>query len=441
MNFVSNVRKSFEWINSNSTKDYINISSNNHLPYHEVTGYFIPTLLNYGFREKAISFAEYLISIQRQDGSWIHSEDNKAYIFDNSQIIDGISEFGKKYDDNIKKSCNWLLSKFVNGKFIDDYNGSIGEHIYPRVVYCLYKCGIKNNEMFKKYIEKDDYLFDTLSHFYGYAFEGVARLNGNCNIFLNQVSQYNGLIPERNGNKSYCFVGLSQIALSLFLIGKFDMGMNVLNFVTKFQKENGGFNGSNGSYFPNDEISWAVKFYLDAFYEGQKLWFKNNINIFSSNFEDGDKDQRYVFIKNNIGDNDKVLEVGCGKGRYINRLNCDRYACDIADASKYINGKFSIGSCLRLPYDDNSFDVVFSSEVLEHSIFPDNAVKELIRVARPGGKVLIIDKDKKVKFTELHFGEEWLDFNSMTNKYDAVIGEIHQSSLAYPFYTAKIIKK
>ena len=39
----------------------------------------------------------------------------------------------------------------------------------------------------------------------------------------------------------------------------------------------------------------------------------------------------------------------------------------------------------RLPYDDESFDVVCSNQVIEHLARTDNFVSEILRVLRPGG--------------------------------------------------------
>jgi len=437
INFVSNIHKATQWINNNSTDHYVHISSVQRKPYYEVSGYYIPTLLNYGFREKAMGFAEHLAAVQLNNGAW-----KPSIVFDVAQIIDGLSEFSNKYSINIERAANWILTKCEDGKFIDPYNGEISDHIYMRLIYCLYKSGIDvkihTDEMLNVYYNENLFKFTSLSHFYAYGFEGSARLGLDCKKFLEEISRYQ-YIPEKSGADTYCFTGLSQVALSLFLIGEYDLGMKYLQFVTGFQKDTGGFLGSNGGYFPKEEISWAVKFYMDAFLEGQKLWFKKNITIFPNKLEYGDKDERFIFIKNNVRETDSVLDVGCGKGRYINNLNCNRFACDIADASKYVNAKFQIGSCLRLPHDNNVFDVVFASEVLEHSIFVDNAIKECLRVLKPGGKLLIIDKDDRINFNNLHFGEKWLNFRKLQREYEAEIADIKQFSV--PFCTAKINKE
>lgn len=44
---------------------------------------------------------------------------------------------------------------------------------------------------------------------------------------------------------------------------------------------------------------------------------------------------------------------------------------------------------LSLPYDDQSFDVVMSAYVLEHLSDPQRALKEMIRVLKPGGMVFL----------------------------------------------------
>jgi len=449
MNFVSNIRKAFNWIHNNSTNQYLYMSSSRHVPYHEVTGYLIPTLRQWGFHDKAKSMADYLASIQKKDGSWemegVGGSDKNSYVFDTAQIVDGLSEYGVKYQDNIDKATTWILSKIdSNGKFSDSYvHPEIKWHVWLRTLYCLNKVGVDVSKYIELYRNNNElYKFDVLSHFYGYGFEAAARLGIECKPFIDEIVHNGGYIPEKKGFSTYCLTGLSQTSLALFLTNNFDLGMKNLEFVTKFQNSSGGFYGSNnGKYFPKEEISWAVKFYLDAFYEAQVSWFKNHIHIFFDSFdEEPQKDTRFAFFQSNINENEKVLDLGCGKGRYINNLKCDRYACDIADASKYINAPFKIGSCYNLPYNDGEFDTIIACECLEHSIFIDNAIAECLRVLKKGGKLLIVDKDKSVNFTGLHFGEEWLDFKYLANKYQAQTNMIVVKNAVYPFFTAKIIK-
>ena len=440
MNFVISSRKAMDWINKYSTKYYVFISDKQQIPYQEVTGYYIPTLLNCGARSKAASFAEYLASSQLENGSW------QSYVFDTAQVIDGLSEFGEKYRRNMDSAYKWIKNSYKDGKFYDPNLGhpNIPEQFNFRVLWPLKKAGY-DISFAKKFIDRQDlYRFESASHFYAYAFEATTRMGLDNTKFLNLIKKYDGKIISRpNTPGEYCFTGLSQVALSLFLCKEFDLGMKVLEFVAQFQNKSGGFYGGTKGcqYFAGEEVSWGVKFYLDAVLEAQNLWFNNHLHLFGERFEGADADSRFVFIKKCIKDTDKVLDAGCGKGRYINRLKCDRYACDIAERSKYINGQFKIGSLLRLPYENDCFDKVIIAESLEHTIFHDNAIEEGLRVLRQGGNLLIIDKDGSTKVDGLHFDEEWIDVKRLIQKYNADIEVLPNIGGGCPFFGAKITKK
>jgi SAM-dependent methyltransferase len=89
-----------------------------------------------------------------------------------------------------------------------------------------------------------------------------------------------------------------------------------------------------------------------------------------------------------------VLDAGCGSGIVVRRFLAKGYAARGIELSEWIvrtqcpdlrqDGIVQIGSLEDLPYRDNSFDLVFSSVVLEH--IPAEAiprvVSELVRVSR-----------------------------------------------------------
>jgi len=93
-----------------------------------------------------------------------------------------------------------------------------------------------------------------------------------------------------------------------------------------------------------------------------------------------------------------LLDGGCGTGWFTKKAverNAIVTSLDIAPKLVEITKKKCPnitgveGSLLELPFDDNSFDYVISSDVIEHTPNPLDAVKELIRVLKPGGKICI----------------------------------------------------
>jgi len=64
-----------------------------------------------------------------------------------------------------------------------------------------------------------------------------------------------------------------------------------------------------------------------------------------------------------------------------------------AEALRIRNVNFRHGSVYELPFEDASFDAVFSHALLEHLSRPQQAVNEFFRVLRPGGAVGVCTPD------------------------------------------------
>ncbi len=103
----------------------------------------------------------------------------------------------------------------------------------------------------------------------------------------------------------------------------------------------------------------------------------------------------------------KVLDVGCGGGRTVSKLcgivgNGKVYGVDYSElcvsksqklnSKNIICGKAKIlkASVSSLPFEDNSFDSVTAVET--YYFWPDkqNDLKEILRVLKPGGKILMV---------------------------------------------------
>ncbi|MDQ2980918.1 MAG: class I SAM-dependent methyltransferase [Actinomycetota bacterium] len=59
---------------------------------------------------------------------------------------------------------------------------------------------------------------------------------------------------------------------------------------------------------------------------------------------------------------------------------------------RFPNVTFVEGDATRLPFEDGAFDLAGSLRTLHHIARPELAVAELVRVTRPGGRVLVIDQ-------------------------------------------------
>jgi SAM-dependent methyltransferase len=88
----------------------------------------------------------------------------------------------------------------------------------------------------------------------------------------------------------------------------------------------------------------------------------------------------------------QLLDVGCGSKPYRNLfVNVDRYIGLEFDtpesrAAGYADF-FYDGN--HFPFDNASFDVVVSNQVLEHVFNPEEFLNEIFRILKPEGKVLL----------------------------------------------------
>ncbi|QQS19181.1 class I SAM-dependent methyltransferase [Candidatus Saccharibacteria bacterium] len=101
----------------------------------------------------------------------------------------------------------------------------------------------------------------------------------------------------------------------------------------------------------------------------------------------------------------RVLDAGCGQGRASLRLaekhharisGIDLVPRSIALAKRLGRNKnvdFQIADYNSLPFEDETFDVVFTCmrETFTHSSNPEATIREFLRVLKPGGRIAIFD--------------------------------------------------
>lgn len=106
---------------------------------------------------------------------------------------------------------------------------------------------------------------------------------------------------------------------------------------------------------------------------------------------------------------DRFLDVGCGEGRHtigayltadVDAVGVDLCEKDLQTAEEraedFVDKEntnksltFKVANALELPFEDNSFDKVICSEVLEHIPDYQGVLKEIDRVLKPNGVLAV----------------------------------------------------
>jgi len=125
-------------------------------------------------------------------------------------------------------------------------------------------------------------------------------------------------------------------------------------------------------------------------------------NAYKDNLLSKSEQKRINFFLSKIPICDRVLDLGCADGRIIDRFNAD-YKIGVDFAIKLLRNvktKVYASNVSDLPFDDNSFDVVISSEVLEHLDAKTfhKALKEMNRVS---SKYIIISVPYREQLIQL----------------------------------------
>jgi ubiquinone/menaquinone biosynthesis C-methylase UbiE len=114
---------------------------------------------------------------------------------------------------------------------------------------------------------------------------------------------------------------------------------------------------------------------------------------------------RILLEMSGVDHDDEVLDVACGPGMV---------ACEFAQQAKHVTGiditpamiaqaqkrqreqeltnlDWAVGEAVPLPYGDNRFSLVITRYSFHHLLSPEKALAEMIRVCKPGGRVLVAD--------------------------------------------------
>ncbi len=96
---------------------------------------------------------------------------------------------------------------------------------------------------------------------------------------------------------------------------------------------------------------------------------------------------QYLFLKENIDLNKRILEVGCGTGEFLKRIPTAvgiDFSEEMVKVAKSKNLNASLGDATRLDFKDNSFDYSFSFKVFAHVPNCQLMLSEMVRVSKIG---------------------------------------------------------
>jgi SAM-dependent methyltransferase len=96
---------------------------------------------------------------------------------------------------------------------------------------------------------------------------------------------------------------------------------------------------------------------------------------------------------------DRFLDAGCGDGRFLGALDAELpeqvVGVDIAQRIletarvRLPRAQLRQANLESMPFEDDAFDLILSSQVIEHVLDAPAAMRELHRILRPGGHLVI----------------------------------------------------
>lgn len=289
----ASVEKAIGWLKANRARGGgIKSHHRESRASQEVTGYIIPTLYAWGEKDFALELARWEASVQRPDGAFtdIH---NKPYTFDSAQVVRGflsVLDEAPELKKPLRRVCDWILTQITASGKIDTPDlqswtlpggRMITDNVHVYVLTPLMDAGKRLSEpryveAAKKslayYVSRPDITnINVLSHFFGYIMEALVDL-GEKDLAARGLEEAlraqkpDGSLVGYPDVSWVCSTGLAQTAIAWCKTGMKEPAEKAAAYLRSIQNKSGGFYGGYGKdadYFPREEISWAVKYFLD----------------------------------------------------------------------------------------------------------------------------------------------------------------------------------
>lgn len=106
------------------------------------------------------------------------------------------------------------------------------------------------------------------------------------------------------------------------------------------------------------------------------------------------REKKMIELVSGWGNGGEYLDVGCGTGLILRHLPKGSTGIDLNPrhlerAKTYVpHANIILGDAEKLEFPDSSFSTVICTEVLEHLVHPEQALSEIRRVLKPGGRLM-----------------------------------------------------
>jgi len=147
----------------------------------------------------------------------------------------------------------------------------------------------------------------------------------------------------------------------------------------------------------------------------------------------------YLYQAFNFKKGMKMLEVGCGRGEFLenfHKLGLEVVGLDISAEAKSYKKEFDIKICDvendGLPFDDNTFDIIYSKSFIEHLYYPERYLTEAYRVLKTNGLLLTLVPDWESNYK--------IYFDDFTHRTPFTSISLNDAYLMHNFREVKVFK-
>lgn len=178
----------------------------------------------------------------------------------------------------------------------------------------------------------------------------------------------------------------------------------------------------------------------------KELFYEQFANKFEHVMNKYEVDRRIKIVFENLPKDSLkgklLLDAGCGVGIFSEiavKKGAKVVSMDVGKqllmkVKQRCSSQCTVGSITNIPFHNNFFDIVLATESLEHSNDPEKGFDELVRVTKPGGRLIVTVPNKFWKFSlslantfrlrPYHGNENWLtwhEINLMATRNNLVV--------------------